>query len=698
MSLGSDAYPDEIRTRCVDYASGLGLPETQGIAALASLLGAQLPNTVYPERLRRQIFDTLVQIFIRICQNRPLLILVEDLHWADPSTLELVAQIARIVPSRRMMLIGTSREHQPLADHGAIDATYLTVGPLSSDAALQIINKLAATRRIALAQGVRTAIIERAEGVPLFVEEFVHSVADSRSSDPHPPGTIGQLLAARLDALGDAKPIAQMASALGREAPLDLLMELSGLPPQAFGTAVDKLLASDVMVRIGPPDNSALAFRHALLAEAAHDAMQSSRRQALHLQVARLLQRVHPALAETAPGIFADHLAKAGKTVEAASLFHTAAERALKSGAYKEAESHARHALQLYEAMPEKLLTLNGLLPLGEALIAARGYAHPEVQKVYERGARLALDLGIARELLPALRGLTSFYQVRGPMSRAQELGAQVLRVAKFIGDTSAICLAEQRLGWCLLCQGHLAEAAASMQSALERRATLDPAVRQTDGEDATILAHLAWSDWLIHGSDAMLRRAALAAELVDDGAPPLKAAYVLGFVAVAHQIAGNPEAVHHFAAQSGAIAREHAIIYWIAMADALTGWADAMQGSASGLTRLQQSVTDYDRTQGQILLPYLLGILADAERSIGSPTAAIAALDRADAVVAAIGAYLYQPALMQIRARLLKGSAQAELLDRAKQIAEAQGAAAFARALQANQVGVSGVSVISSR
>jgi hypothetical protein len=298
----------------------------------------------------------------------------------------------------------------------------------------------------------------------------------------------------------------------------------------------------------------------------------------------------------------------------------------------------------------------------------------------------LALNLGITRELLPALRGLTSFYQVRGPMSRAQELGAQVLRVAKIIGDTSAICLAEQRLGWCLLCQGHLAEAAALMQSALERHATLDPAIRQTDGEDATILAHLAWSDWLIHGTDAMLQRAALAAELVD-GAPPLKAAYVLGFVAVAYQIAGNLEAVHRFAAQSGAIAREHVIIYWIAMADALTGWAEAMQGRASGLVRLQQSVMDYDRTQGQVLLPYLLGILADAEQSVGSPTAAIAALDRADAVVTAIGAHVYQPALMQIRARLLKGSARARLLTRAEQIAVAQGAVAFARVLAAGRL-----------
>jgi class 3 adenylate cyclase len=379
MSLGSDAYPDEIRTRCADYASGLSLPETHVIAALASLLGAQPPGTAGPEQLRRQIFDVLAQIFIRMCQDRPLVILVEDLHWADPSTLELVAQIARTVPSRRMMLIGTSREHQPLAEHGTLDATYLTVGPLSPDAALQIINKLAATRGIALASGVQATIIERAEGVPLFVEEFVHSVADSRSFDLHPPGTIGQMLAARLDTLGNAKPIAQMASVLGREAPLDLLMELSGLPPKAFDTAVDKLLASDVMVRVGPTDKSALAFRHALLAEAAHNAMQSSRRQELHLQVARILQRVSPALAETTPGILADHLAKAGETVEAASLFRTAAERTLKSGAYREAESHARQALQLYEAMPERLLTLNGLMPLGEALIAARGYAHPEV-------------------------------------------------------------------------------------------------------------------------------------------------------------------------------------------------------------------------------------------------------------------------------------------------------------------------------
>lgn len=522
----------------------------------------------------------------------------------------------------------------------------------------------------------------------LFIEEFVRSIVDNRASLDRPPGTIGQLLAARLDALGTAKPLAQMASVFGREAPVELLAELSDMPRSAFEAEVERLTASDVMVRQESGDKANLVFRHALLADAAYGAMQQPRRRALHRHVAWILRRVNPGLAETAPDILGRHYAEAGETAEAASLYRAAAQAMLDSGASAEAEGHARRVLELCESLPEKAPVAAALMLLGEALSAVRGYADPAVQEVYERGAKLALELGTLRELLPALRGLTSYYQVRGPMARAYELGAQVLRVARMIDDPVVICLAEQRHGWCLMCMGRLAEAVAMMESAVRRYASMDAEQLQRAGQEERVLAQLAWLDWLIHGRETMHERAELAAKWVV-GSRPVRAAYVLGMIAVAHQWAGDAAMVAHFAAQSGSIAREHGFAYWIAMADALSGWSLVTHDDIAGLAQLRQAVRDYDKTQGQVMLPYLLGLLAEAELRLGVRTAALAALDRADSVVAAIGAALYRAPLLRLRARLSEGADRADLLHRAQQVAVEQGATAFASAIGAERHGL---------
>jgi hypothetical protein len=237
------------------------------------------------------------------------------------------------------------------------------------------------------------------------------------------------------------------------------------------------------------------------------------------------------------------------------------------------------------------------------------------------------------------------------------------------------------------MCQGRLAEAAAMMEAALARHLAMPEAQRLSVYEDASILIHLAWLDWMIHGRDAMTRRIALAVGRLA-GAPPLRAAYVLGFAAVAHQLDGDPDATAEYAARSGAIAREHGIVYWIAMADALAGWAAAAQGSHDGLMLLREAVAAYDRTQGRVLLPYLLALLTRAELAVGSQTEAMAALDRADSVVAAIGTGLYRAPLLRLRARLTAGSGRDALLRDARRVAEEQGAWAFGALVEAELVG----------
>ncbi len=675
IGVDAGAFPDEIRAAAERYASNLGLDTDSAGSVLATLLGAAPGDARAPEQMRRRIFDILADILVRTLDDRPLLLLVEDLHWADPSTIELLDHIAQAAPSRRMMLVVTDRN--PFA--GVLThVTHLPVEKLDTAATHRLVRESARRFGVELDDAQQATIAERAEGVALFIEEFVRSLVDRQDTSRHPPGTIGQLLASRLDTLGSARPLALIASVIGREAPLDLLASLSDMPNEAFDAAVERLTSTDVMVRRDAGDRTVLAFRHALLTDAAYGVMDQPQRRTLHLRVARVLQRDSPALATTAPSVLAHHLAEAGETGEAAPLFRAAARAMLNTGAYAEAEGHARRSLAFYEQQPDSSEVLAALMPLGEALIGGRGYADPNVQQVYERGARLAMELGTATALLPPLRGLTSYYQVRGPLARAHDLSAQVLRIARIVDDPAMICQAEQRHGWCLMSQGRLTEAAAMMESALARHLGMPESRRYSEYEDASILIHLAWLDWLIHGREAMAQRVARAVARVP-GAPPLRATYVLGFAAVAWQLADDPMEAAGYAERSGAIAREHGIVYWIAMADALAGWAAARRGEREGLVLLREAVAAYDRTQGRVLLPYLLALVAGAEHRVGSGSEALAALERAESVVSAIGAGLYRAPLLRLRARLMTGVVRDRLLEEARAAAEAQGAMAFA-------------------
>lgn len=679
IGIDAAAFPGDIRAATSRYAAGLGLDGAVAGPALAMLLGAAPDDAQNREQMRRQVFDVLADILQQAAGGRPLLVLIEDLHWADPSTQELIGRLVHLAGCRRIMLVATSRL---AAAPGFADLSHVTrlhLRPLPAGAALQLADTVATRFGVTLSASARAAILARADGVALFIEEFVRSIAQDSATADRPPGTIGQLLASRLDALDTARPLAQMAAILGQEAPLALLADLSELPADAFDAGITRLIDRGVMLRRGAGPRASLVFRHALLAEAAYATMTKSRRAALHLRVAALLRRDNPALATTAPAIMAHHLAEAGETRQAAPLFAAAARGMLDSGSYTEAEAQSRRALACFDTNADAKTTLSALMPLGEALIGARGYADPEVRQVFERGAGLATTTEAAPALLSALRGLTSYYQVRGPMARANELSGLVFRIARSIGDTVAMCQAEQRHGWCLMCQGRLTEAAAAMESALARHRMMDAALRQRDFEDRGILAHLAWLDGLMVGPDAMVRRAALATQRLD-GLRPLQVAYILAFAGIAHQLADDPAETARFAAQSSAVARQHALPYWMAMSDALAGWAAVARGDQDGLRLLRDGVAAYERTQAQVLLPYLLGLLAEAEHARGDPAAALAALQRADLVVTEIGADLYRAPLLRLWSRLVPGQEKAAMLREAKRVADGQGAQAFAR------------------
>lgn len=684
MGLDPDSPRTEVQTRAAAFARALGLNQDVTATALATLLGAPPADPPPPSALRRHILESLLALADRLSRDRPLLIVAEDIHWADDSTTELLRHIAEVANTRRLLLIVTYRSELVLAWPDRPHIYRLALGPLREDSAHYLASETAEALGATLDEPSRVMLVERAEGTPFFIEEFVRTIAGRALPSLPLPGSVAQLLASRLDALGPARSLGHLAAVIGREIPAGLLEQISGLSRDEFDAARDRLTDTGVMTRRGSGPATVLAFRHSLLADAAYHELQSSRRRMLHRQVAEAMRRIGRSDAGMEPAALARHFELAGESFEAATLFREAAAAASSSGGFVEAEAHARHSLQLADGLPEEIRSsaqLTALGVLGDALIATRGYADPEVQQTFERGARLALKVATARDLLPVLRGLTSFYQVRGPLARARELSERVLQVARQIGEPLLIAQAERRYGWCRFCQGELGEARLLLETALSRQVAAGSSNADLAYDDATTLATLAWLDWLTDGEAAALERADRAAARAEISTRPLSATYAFGFSAIVHQLAGDYAGTRRLAERCREIAGTRNLVYWTAMADVLVCWTEAVgSGSSGGLVGVRDAVAAYRRTQSQVLAPYILGLLAESEHAVGTDGDAIAALDGARQVADAIGAHVFTPSLHLARGRVLGGAAGEAMLRAAQREATTVGAMALAR------------------
>ena len=616
MELSPGAGSDEVRLQAATFAQKLGLQDQNSAHALAALLEEPPAVSLDPDEQRRQIRETFFAWIDQQLRERPLAIFVEDAHWADASTLELLRRLTDRPQLGPMLLIISYRSDYALHWVDRAHVLRLALFPLPRAAARQLTIELAGTHGLELEVEQSEAIIGRSEGVPLFIEEFVHALADPGASTARLPGTITQLMDARLDALGSARSLAQLAAVVGQEARLDLLQALSDLGQADFQSAIDRFTSVGVMTLRRTGQETLLVFRHALLSDAAYQALPGDRRRLLHGSVADTMRRLWPTFEFTSPEILAHHLSQAGRNGEAAQMYASAARAALSAAAFVEAEAQARYGLALAEAVSDNAQTatlLACLMLLGEAMIATRGEADDEVHSVHERGAMLAFERGHASEILPFLRGLTSFYMVRGPVWRAHQLGTHVLQIAGKIGEPMLLAQAERRHGWCQMCAGDLSGARTLFETALARQiAAFNEGVSDAGlgmaYDDANTLAHLAWLDWLAEGPDAAIARATLAASRATSSPRPLTTVYALGIAAIVLQLAGDVEGARHLATCTSKIAADRRFNYWTSVADAVISWAGVVcDGSSDALAHLRAALANHQRTQGNILRPYLL-------------------------------------------------------------------------------------------
>lgn len=648
--------------------AAVGTTQEAVVAPLRTLLGIPhpAPDTGPPlsaQALRERTFDAASSVVRTMAARRRTLVILEDLHWADPSTLEWLTRLIQAgLPSGLMLLLLARTEFPASALNGG-RVERLALEPCSADDAAAIVAALDHENTLAAADVAR--IVERAEGNPLFAEEFTRSALEARGEDV--PLTLQEQTMARLDRLGPARQVLQQAAVIGLHFSLAQLRSASGLAEDELTHGVKRGVEAHIVRRLPDTVGEVFVFRHALLRDAAYASLLRSARQASHARVVGAILAEDPATADRQPELLAHHCTEAGQAQPAIALWLKAAKLALARSACVEAAAHARNALRLLgeagNSKPALALELELRLVLAPALMAVSGVLDAEVEQTYSRARVLCEQLGNGPKLLVPLWGLWAYELMRGEVDRARGVARQLRALADGSPQPVAALVAAATNGMTLFYQGDLRGARAECAKGLGALRPAAPGERGAPGfHDPGVMCHTFHSlaCWLL-ADTATAQEGAATVRAVIPVLSPFDAAYAWCSDAVLHTLAGDAPAACDSSARAIAIGKEQAFPAWQMMGAMMQGWGRAKQGDTSaGIAKMRRSFEAWCASGARNLRPFFLVLLADGLLVAGDAAAALQCADRGLAE-AATGEHCWDPELHRLRAE-----AQARLGDAA--------------------------------
>ena len=444
------------------------------LAALLSISYTQrYPQleTIMSELVRKQrTMHVLEEQLIFLSERGPVLMIFEDAHWADATSLELMGRILNRIAGLRVMVVANFRPEFVPPWLGLGHATLLTLNQLGKRQAFELIRKTA--NGATLPEPVVEQIIARAQGVPLFVEEITRTVVASRSREEKGlddaasfviPATLQDSLVARLDRLGPARDVALAASIIGRDFPFEILAAVVPLDPSALADGLEQLVRSDLITRKGTAPSAIYSFKHALIRDAAYQTVLKSRKRELHQLVAQTVERRFADLARTEPEIVAHHYTEANLVEQALIFWRKAAERAATSVAHAETAGHIRKAMALISRLPEGIARdeweLAFLTLMGPAHMALEGWDSPNARDTYDRAKLLAVRLGKPGDIFRSLWGLWMGAHSAGQHARAGPLLEEIYELLKQTDEAEFIVQAHHAAGSQMHAEGKLLRA-----------------------------------------------------------------------------------------------------------------------------------------------------------------------------------------------------------------------------------------------
>ncbi len=668
------------------------LPLLKSLFSLDDEAPASPPST--SQKQRQATFEMLVTWLLATARERPVLFVVEDVQWADPSTLELMKLMSERVPGHQAMIALTHRPEftLPWMHEGVRQLLMERLGPSEMRS---IIDHLAPS---GLDPGVVNEILDKADGIPLFGEEITRAVVEAEPASVTEaglqlrpiaiPATVQDSLTSRLDRMGSSKAVAQMAAALGRAFPFELLLAVAGMPEPDLRRRLNRLIAAELLFRRVSGGQETYIFKHALVQEAAYGLLLRTTRQQVHLRIVETLNERFPDVVASQPETLAQHYTAAGLFLEGITQWAVAGQRAVARSAFAEAISAFTTALDLLATLPESEARdrreIDLLSGLGLALISTRGFSSQEVERTYARAGALCERYGDVPTRV--LFGLWAVDLVRGNIEGTARLAALFTRITQSSRDRDSLLIAHACLSNRAFCYGDFAGAGESARAGrahcdLERpREQYDRLVRDY-GYEGILYPHLleAWSDAYRARGAACEATWAEATGLADRIERPYVRAMAAAYgAAFAHDL-GQPALAAQRASAVIASCTEHGFPFWLAVGLCICGWANAFAGDRGAVAMLNQGLDILRAIGASVILPYYLSYLGEIQLRNDEVAAGLATVREAlDVTRDNLGRHQV-PELLRLRGELLvrsgdRAGAQ-KALRRALEIARSDGA-----------------------
>jgi class 3 adenylate cyclase/tetratricopeptide (TPR) repeat protein len=644
------------------------------VLLIANLLSIPTENhrelaELTPQQIKNRTISTLVDTLLAFSVQRPTLCIFEDVHWLDPSTLELLELIiSRIGHARVLLIVSCRPEFRPTwIAHANITIHSLT--RLSNTEVKTMIRDL--LRGGSIPQELVDQIMEKADGVPLFIEELTSSTLSAprnsfeRTAQPmslRVPETLSDALMERLDRVAPSRRVAQIAAVVGREFSYDLLSAATQIDEDDMQSALARLEQADIIYRVGISPFVRFAFKHVLLRDAIYDSLLRSKRQQIHADIAATLKRDFPELAENQPEVLAHHYQEAGNHQLAIRCWFESGQRALSRSANVEAIANFRKALQLLNALPETperaKQEIDIQLALGISLIAVQGYAAAETREAFSRARTLCLRLGNVPEYFQALFGVWGYFWMRGNNHEALPMANEFMSRAQALSDPVLLMVAHRVMGSTLLTAGDFKSSANHFEETIrisagrERRPLYS--LYMVEPQAASLLL-LSWDLWFLGYPDQSLSRVSEALALGQDLHHPYTVSFAHYMTSVVHLLRGDPARALENAQKSFEMSQEQKFSLYVilsrisrgrAMSD-LSQHAEARAEIALGIDEARQNGVGF-------MLPMMNSWLAEAHARIGENERALAIVERTLTDIGEVSGRSWEAELHRQRAHIL--------------------------------------------
>jgi predicted ATPase/class 3 adenylate cyclase len=653
-----------------------------------------------PQQRRQRTLEALTRQIEALTRSSPVLMIFEDVHWIDPTSLEALDRAVDQIRTLRVLLIVTFRPEFNAPWIGRPYVTALTINRLGQREIDAMIDNVAGNKGLPLS--IRQDVIDRTDGIPLFVEEMTKAVLESESEGEArhiavavappalavPPSLHASLMA-RLDRLGPAKEVAQIGAAIGRQFSYALLVSVVRRRESELVSALDRLIAAGLLFRQGAPPDTTYLFKHALVQDTAYSTLLRSDRQQLHARIAEVVERSFPERITREPELLAHHLTEAHEIERAIGYWLKAGERAAERSANLEAIRHLTRGLEALKTLPESLerdrRELAFQIAVGTPLIAVHGYSAAQTGAAYSRARVLCERLGEAEPLVATLSGEFVYYFVRGDYRMMRRLTDEARRVSERLPNPM-IRLASHRLaGITAMHFGAFAEARSEFEAILQlydARQHRSQPVHYVHDPKVSALTYLALVLWILGSPDEARRSSNEAFRCAAELDQANLTAHVHNFAGAGlDELLGDVSGVRAHAEAIVELADRHNLGYWRVNGLILRGWTMVQEGAPeAGISLMRQNAADRAASSVGWYQARYLCMLAAAYARVGQAELGLRAIAEAKALVAVNDEHMWEGELDRIEGGLkqVQGASATEIeacFARAIAITRTQGA-----------------------